>query len=133
MHHDSDLRAARFVSDTPPESLVDRLAAVYLESRGDLRRVMAALAESPEFWSPEARRQKIKSPFELAASARERRLAIVHEVGSPDPTRSHFDAHDYMETGTPGRKGTADGWLNRVAGLAGGGRGLRGPLLDLDV
>jgi uncharacterized protein (DUF1501 family) len=41
-------------------------------------------------------------------------LAIVHASGSPDPTRSHFDAQDYMESGTPGRKSTADGWLNRV-------------------
>jgi uncharacterized protein (DUF1501 family) len=41
-------------------------------------------------------------------------LAIVHAVGSPDPTRSHFDAQDYMESGTPGRKATADGWLNRA-------------------
>jgi len=49
----------------------------------------------------------------------ERRLAIVHAVGSPDPTRSHFDAQDYMETGTPGRKGTASGWLNRATGLLG--------------
>lgn len=43
----------------------------------------------------------------------ERRLAIVHAAGSPDSTRSHFDAQDYMETGTPGLKSTADGWLNR--------------------
>jgi uncharacterized protein (DUF1501 family) len=50
---------------------------------------------------------------------REKRLAIVHAVGSPDPTRSHFDAQDYMETGTPGRKGTPSGWLNRAAGLLG--------------
>lgn len=50
---------------------------------------------------------------------REGRLAVVHGVGSPDPTRSHFDAQDYMETGTPGRKGTASGWLNRVAGKLG--------------
>lgn len=40
-------------------------------------------------------------------------LALVPAVGSPDPTRSHFDAQDYMETGTPGRKATPDGWLNR--------------------
>ena len=40
-------------------------------------------------------------------------LAIVHAVGSPDNTRSHFDAQDYMEAATPGNKGTADGWLNR--------------------
>ena len=40
-------------------------------------------------------------------------LAIVHAIGSPDNTRSHFDAQDYMEAGTPGNKGTTDGWLNR--------------------
>ncbi len=41
-------------------------------------------------------------------------LAIVHAAGSPDTTRSHFDAQDYMESGTPGYKGTEDGWLNRA-------------------
>ncbi|HKX31871.1 MAG TPA: DUF1501 domain-containing protein [Blastocatellia bacterium] len=40
-------------------------------------------------------------------------LAIIHAVGSPDNTRSHFDAQDYMESGTPGVKSTADGWINR--------------------
>jgi uncharacterized protein (DUF1501 family) len=41
-------------------------------------------------------------------------LAIVHAAGSPDSTRSHFDAQDYMESGTPGVKSTQDGWLNRA-------------------
>ena len=41
-------------------------------------------------------------------------LAIVHAAGSPDPTRSHFDAQDFMESGTPGMKATEDGWLNRT-------------------
>jgi uncharacterized protein (DUF1501 family) len=40
-------------------------------------------------------------------------LAVVHAVGSPDSTRSHFDAQDYMESGTPGNKSVSDGWLNR--------------------
>lgn len=40
-------------------------------------------------------------------------LAFVHACGSPDATRSHFDAQDYMESGTPGVKSTTDGWLNR--------------------
>jgi uncharacterized protein (DUF1501 family) len=40
-------------------------------------------------------------------------LAIIQAVGSPDPTRSHFDAQDFMESGTPGVKATQDGWLNR--------------------
>ena len=46
-------------------------------------------------------------------------LAFVHAVGSPDPTRSHFDAQDYLELGTPGVKGTSDGWLARALGDAG--------------
>jgi uncharacterized protein (DUF1501 family) len=41
-------------------------------------------------------------------------LAIIQAVGSPDPTRSHFDAQDFMESGTPGLKSTEDGWLNRA-------------------
>lgn len=42
-----------------------------------------------------------------------KQMAIVHAAGSPDSTRSHFDAQDYMELGTPGKKTTRDGWLNR--------------------
>lgn len=51
------------------------------------------------------------SPFKPIYDAGQ--LAIVHAVGSPDTTRSHFDAQDYMEAGTPGVKSTSDGWLNR--------------------
>ncbi len=50
---------------------------------------------------------------------RDKRLAIVHGIGSPNNTRSHFDAQDYMESGTPFNKGTASGWLNRAIGLLG--------------
>ena len=46
-------------------------------------------------------------------------LAPVHAVGSPSTTRSHFDAQDYMETGTPDVKGTTDGWLNRYLAVKG--------------
>src|SRR5918911_1006266 len=52
------------------------------------------------------------APFKPLWDAR--RLAIVDAVGSPDNTRSHFDAQDYMESATPGVKSTPDGWLNRV-------------------
>jgi len=47
-----------------------------------------------------------------------RALAIVHAAGSPDNTRSHFDAQDYMESATPGVKSTKDGWLNRYMRVA---------------
>ena len=50
---------------------------------------------------------------------RDKRLAIVHGIGSPNNTRSHFDAQDYMESGTPFDKGTNSGWLNRAVGLLG--------------
>ncbi len=45
-----------------------------------------------------------------------RTLAVIHACGSPDTSRSHFDAQDYMETGTPGVKATTDGWLARAVG-----------------
>ncbi|RFP15038.1 MULTISPECIES: DUF1501 domain-containing protein [unclassified Duganella] len=44
----------------------------------------------------------------------QKKLAFVHASGSPDTTRSHFDAQDYMESATPGVKSTADGWMNRL-------------------
>ena len=50
---------------------------------------------------------------------RDGRLAVVHGVGSPDKTRSHFDAQDYMEIGKPGEKSASSGWLNRASGLLG--------------
>ena len=50
----------------------------------------------------------------LAPLFHKNELAIVHAAGSPDPTRSHFDAQDFMESGTPGLKSTDDGWLNRA-------------------
>jgi uncharacterized protein (DUF1501 family) len=53
-----------------------------------------------------------------------RTLAAVHACGSPDTTRSHFDAQDYMESGTPGVKSTPDGWLGRAAGVL---PGIRSP------
>ncbi|MEP6703571.1 MAG: DUF1501 domain-containing protein [Acidobacteriota bacterium] len=43
-----------------------------------------------------------------------KQLAVIHSAGSPENTRSHFDAQDYMESGTPGNKSTRDGWLNRL-------------------
>ena len=57
---------------------------------------------------------------DLQSLWQENKLAFVHACGSPDPTRSHFDAQDYLESATPGKKGTTDGWMNRVlAGLPG--------------
>ncbi len=61
--------AVRFVSDQPPKALVDRLTAVYLESGGDMRRLLRTIVESPDFWAAATVVAKIKSPLELTASA----------------------------------------------------------------
>jgi len=59
----------RFVSDDPPPALVERAARTFRESDGDIRRVMVTILSSPEFFSPEAYRAKIKTPLEIVASS----------------------------------------------------------------
>jgi len=61
--------ARRFVADDPPPSLVNRMTQTFLKSDGDLREVMRTMLSSPEFWSQGAYRAKVKTPFEMIASA----------------------------------------------------------------
>ncbi len=61
--------AIRFVSDTPPAALVDRMSASYLSSGGDIRSVLRTMVNSPEFWSPAVYRAKVKTPLEFVVSA----------------------------------------------------------------
>ncbi|NYF89569.1 DUF1800 domain-containing protein [Tunturiibacter empetritectus] len=61
--------AVRFVSDTPPPALVDRMAKAFVVSGGDIKTVLRTMFDSPEFWSPEVRRAKVKTPEEFVASA----------------------------------------------------------------
>jgi uncharacterized protein (DUF1800 family) len=61
--------ATRFVSDAPPQSLIDKMAKTFLSSNGDIKSVIITMVNAPEFWSPNALREKTKSPFELAISA----------------------------------------------------------------
>lgn len=60
--------ARHFVSDNPPPALVDRMAKTYMETGGDIRSVLHTMIYSPEFWSKDAYRAKVKTPFELVAS-----------------------------------------------------------------
>ena len=60
--------ARHFVSDTPPQSLLDRMAKNYEDTNGDIRSVLHTMIYSPEFWSKDAYRAKVKTPFELVAS-----------------------------------------------------------------
>jgi uncharacterized protein (DUF1800 family) len=74
-HHPSTARfistklARRFVSDNPPSSLVQRMAQTFQSSDGDIRAVLKTMIWSPEFWTRESYRAKIKTPFELVVSA----------------------------------------------------------------
>ena len=61
--------ARRFVSDTPPPALVDRAAARFRETNGDIREVVRTIITSPDFFAAEAYRAKVKSPFEFVVSA----------------------------------------------------------------
>ncbi len=74
-HHPSTAKfisrkiAVRFVSDDPPQSLIDKMAKTFVDKDGDIREVLITMACAPEFWEPAALREKTKSPFELAISS----------------------------------------------------------------
>jgi uncharacterized protein (DUF1800 family) len=74
--------ARRFVSDTPPQSLVARMAKTFESSDGDIRAVLKTMIYSPEFWSRDAYRAKIKTPFELVVSTAR---ALGADVDTPMP------------------------------------------------
>jgi uncharacterized protein (DUF1800 family) len=61
--------AVRFVSDTPPPALIDRMTKAFLASNGDIKTVLRTMFDSPEFWSPEVYRAKVKTPEEFVVSA----------------------------------------------------------------
>ena len=74
--------ARRFVSDTPPPPLVDRMAKTFEKSDGDIREVLRTMIYSPEFWSRDAVRAKVKTPFELVVSSVR---ALGTDVDTPMP------------------------------------------------
>ncbi len=85
--------AQRFVADDPPPALVNRMAASFMKSDGDLRQVMATMINSPEFWNPKYERDKVKSPLEMVVSAvrglgaqvsnPERLTQVIAQMGQP--------------------------------------------------
>src|SRR5689334_8498675 len=69
MHHVSAKLCARFVADEPPDGCIDAAVAAWERSRGDIRTVLRAIFTSPDFWSTQAVRSKVKTPFEFVVSA----------------------------------------------------------------
>jgi len=117
-HHISYELAQRFVSDNPPAALVDRMAQTFLKSDGDIREVLHTMIYSPEFWSKEAYRAKIKTPFELVASATR---AVGAEVDIPlllVQWTSRIGQPLYQCEPPTGYSDKADAWVNTGALLS---------------
>jgi uncharacterized protein (DUF1800 family) len=106
--------AIRFVSDDPPQSLVDHMAKSYLASGGDISTVLSTLFHSPEFWAASNYRAKIKTPLEYVVSAARASnanienmqplVAALRQMGMPlygavPPTGYKWDAADWVSTG----------------------------------
>jgi uncharacterized protein (DUF1800 family) len=134
----STMLARRFVSDDPPPSLVDRVASVYMKTDGDIRQMLMTIFTSHEFYSPEAYRAKIKSPFELTVSA-------IRALGG-DTNGSPILAQAIAKMGEPlyqyqpptGFPDRANQWVNAGAllerlnfGLALSGSRIPGTTVDL--
>ena len=102
----------RFVSDTPPQGLIDRVASIYTKTDGDIREMLRTILTSPEFNSKEAYRAKIKSPFELAVSAVR---ALGADVDVPLQTAqfvSKMGEPLYLYQAPTGYPDRADQWVN---------------------
>ena len=80
--------ARRFINDSPPEALVERMAKTFSETDGDIAAVMATLAQSREFWAEAKKRSKMKSPLELVVSSLR---ALEADVKNPKPIMGWFD------------------------------------------
>jgi uncharacterized protein (DUF1800 family) len=107
--------ARRFVSDTPPPALVDRAAARFRATDGDQRDVMRTILTSPEFLAPEARRAKVKTPFEFVVSAARAAGADVQEALPLVRQLQQLGMPLYQCQPPTGFKDTADAWVNTGA------------------
>jgi uncharacterized protein (DUF1800 family) len=132
--------ARRFVSDNPPGELVNRMAATFTESDGDIKAVMHTMIYSPEFWSRETYRAKIKTPFELVVSAAR---ALGTDVDMPQPLVGwvgRIGEPIYQCQPPTGYADKADTWVNTGAllnrlnfSLALAGNKMRGSRTDISA
>ena len=107
--------ARRFVSDTPPPALVDRAAARFKDTGGDLREVMRTILTSPEFLGAGAYRAKVKSPFEFIVSAMRATGAEVSDAMALVRQMQQLGMPLYQCQPPTGYKDTADAWTNTGA------------------
>jgi uncharacterized protein (DUF1800 family) len=105
----------RFVADTPPASIVERAAAVFRQTGGDLRAVTRAILTSPEFFAPGSYRAKVKTPFDFVVSALRATGADIRQPVPLERTMRELGMPLYLCQPPTGYKDTAEAWVNTGA------------------
>jgi uncharacterized protein (DUF1800 family) len=120
-HHPSTAKfisrklAMRFVSDNPPQSLVDRMAETFQKKDGDIREVLRTMFHSPEFWAADAYRAKMKTPFEFVASAARASGADIQNAQPLVGTLNRMGMPLYAMQPPTGYSMKAEAWVNSSA------------------
>ncbi|HEY2235558.1 MAG TPA: DUF1800 domain-containing protein [Candidatus Angelobacter sp.] len=107
--------AMRFVSDNPPQALVDRMAETFLKKDGDIREVLRTMFHSPEFWATDAYRAKMKTPFEFVASAARASGADIQNALPLVGTLNRMGMPLYAMQPPTGYSMKAEAWVNSSA------------------
>jgi len=110
--------AMRFVSDAPPQSLIDRMADTWEKKDGDIREVLRTMLKSQEFWSPESYRAKVKTPLEFVASAVRATGADVTDAKPLVATLIQMGMPLYGMQPPTGYSMKAETWVNSAALLS---------------
>ena len=110
--------AIEFVSDTPPKPLVDRMTKAYLKTHGDIRQVLHTMFRSPEFWSREAYRAKLKTPLEFEISSLRASDAAVENAAALAASLERMGMPLYGVQQPNGYPLKADPWLGAEALLS---------------
>ncbi len=114
-HFISKKLAMRFVSDTPPDALVDRMAQTFLKTDGDIREVLRTMYDSPGFWAPTTVRAKVKTPLEFIASAVRATGADVTNAQPLVQTLNQMGMPLYGAQPPTGYSMKAETWVNSAA------------------
>jgi uncharacterized protein (DUF1800 family) len=114
-HFISQKLAMRFVSDNPPAALVDRMTQTFLKKDGDIREVLRTMFKSPEFWSPDAYRAKVKTPLEFVVSSVRASGAEVDDARALIGTLNNMGMALYGMMPPTGYSMKADTWVNSSA------------------
>ncbi|HKE33508.1 MAG TPA: DUF1800 family protein, partial [Candidatus Angelobacter sp.] len=107
--------AMRFVSDQPPQSLIDRMAETFMKKDGDIREVLRTMFNSPEFWAVDSYRAKVKTPLEFVASAVRASGAEVNNAMPLVQTLNRMGMQLYGMQPPTGYSMKAEAWVNSSA------------------